>query len=146
MTEHQNQKLIISDKGNDLSGDIIIAPEVLEVIIGIAASKIDGVYAMQGSLATNVNEWLGRVSHDKGVSLSILDDGGLRVDLYCYVRYGVSVPKLAMQMQQAVKQQVLYMTDLELAEVNIHIVGMIPDAETELPTGDASTTNKEEEN
>lgn len=146
MTEHSNQNLVISEHRDDLSGDIIIAPEVMEVIIGIAASKIEGVYAMRGSLATNVNEWLGRVSHDKGVSLSMLEDGGLRVDLYCYVRYGVSVPKLAVQMQKAVKQQVLYMTDLELSEVNIHVVGMVPDEESELPTGDVSTTNKEEEN
>lgn len=145
MTEHQNQSLIISEHREDLSGDIIIAPEVMEVIIGIAASKIDGVYAMQGSLASNVNEWLGRVSHDKGVSLSVQEDGTLRVDLYCYVRYGHSVPKLAIQMQQAVKQQVLYMTDMELDEVNIHIVGMIPDEESELPTGDASTILKEED-
>lgn len=145
MTEHQNQSLIISQQRDDLAGDIIIAPEVMEVIIGIAASKIDGVYAMQGTLASNVNEWLGRVSHDKGVSLSVLEDGRLRVDLYCYVRYGVSVPKLAIQMQQAVKQQVLYMTDMELNEVNIHIVGMVPDEESELPTGDASTIIKEED-
>lgn len=123
-TEHHN--LVLSQSRDDLSGDIVIAPEVMEIIIGIAASEVEGVYSMRGSLASNVNEFLGRATHDKGVSLKI-DDDGLRVDLYCYVNYGVSVPKVAMEMQQKVKQQVLYMTDLELAEVNIHIAGMIPE-------------------
>lgn len=123
----EHHDLVISQSRDDLSGDIIIAPEVMEIIIGIAASKVDGVYSMRGSLASNVNELLGRATHDKGVSLKI--DDGLRVDLYCYVNYGVSVPKVAMEMQQKVKQQVLYMTDLELTEVNVHIVGMIPEQE-----------------
>ena len=50
-------------------GEIIIAPEVIEVIIGIAASKVDGVYGMRGSLASNVTELLGKSAHGKGVYL-----------------------------------------------------------------------------
>ena len=143
MTDH---KLLISEQREGMEGEIVISPEVMEIIIGIAASKVEGVYSMQGSLASNVHEWLGRkVSHDKGVSLSEYEDGNLIVDLYCYVRYGVSVPKVAIAMQNAVKQQVRNMTDFELKEVNIHVVGMVPDSETELPTGEFSTLTKEEE-
>lgn len=140
-TEHHN--LVISQSRDDLSGDIIIAPEVMEIIIGIAASEVEGVYSMRGSLVSNVNELLGRATHDKGVSLKI-DDDGLRVDLYCYVNYGVSVPKVAMEMQEKVKQQVLYMTDLELAEVNIHIAGMIPESATTYESVDESVDEKDE--
>ncbi|MDO5741995.1 MAG: Asp23/Gls24 family envelope stress response protein, partial [Vagococcus sp.] len=45
----------------------------------------------------------------------------------CYLNYGVSVPKVALSMQEKVKEQVLFMTDLELKEVNIHVVGVIPE-------------------
>ena len=38
----------------------MIAPEVIEVIIGIAASKVEGIYGMRGTFANNVNELLGR--------------------------------------------------------------------------------------
>ena len=41
-------------------GEIVIAPEVIEVIIGIAASKVDGVHRMQASFTNNVTELLGR--------------------------------------------------------------------------------------
>ena len=33
-------------------GEIVIAPRVLEVITGIAATKVDGVYALQNKNAT----------------------------------------------------------------------------------------------
>ncbi|BDQ49855.1 hypothetical protein EfsSVR2281_16660 [Enterococcus faecalis] len=52
MSEEKN--LVIN--ANDSLGEIVIAPEVIEVIIGIAASKVEGVYGMRGTFANNVNE------------------------------------------------------------------------------------------
>lgn len=122
MNEENNLVLDI----NQELGEIIIAPEVIEVIIGIAASKVEGVYGMRGSLAANVSELLGKASHGKGVYLTN-DESGLKVDIYTYLEYGVPVPKVAMEMQEKVKQQVLFMTDVELAEVNIHVVAVVPE-------------------
>lgn len=121
----QNTELILDNNGS-VGGDVVIAPEVLETIIGIAAAKIDGVHGMRGNLASNVTKLLGKQAHRNGVSLNILDEG-ISVDLYCYLNYGVSVPKVALEMQEKVKQQVLNMTDLELLDVNVHVVGMIPE-------------------
>lgn len=118
--------LVLTDEQVNDGGEIVIAPEVIEVIIGIAASKVEGVYGMRGTLTSNVTELFGRSAHGKGVHLDIQDDG-LKVDLYCYINYGVSVPKVAMEMQEKVKEQVLYMTDIELAEVNIHVVAIVPE-------------------
>lgn len=120
----------VLDANHEL-GEIVIAPEVIEVIIGIAAANVEGVYAMRGTFATNVNELLGRTAHGKGVHLTI-DEQGIKVDLYSYMKYGVSVPKVAMEIQQRVKQQVLFMTDVELAEVNVHVVAVIPEKAEEL--------------
>ena len=124
MTEETT--FVLENGQDNLGGEIVIAPEVIEVIIGIAASKVDGVYAMRGDLASNVTELFGRAAHAKGVYLKN-DDDGLKVALYCYLNYGVAVPKVALDMQEKVRQQVLYMTDIELAEVNIHVVGVIPE-------------------
>ncbi|MGM0218283.1 Asp23/Gls24 family envelope stress response protein [Enterococcus sp. AZ126] len=122
MTEEKN--LVINTK--DSLGEIVIAPEVIEVIIGIAASKIDGVYGMRGTFANNVTEFLGRAAHGKGVYLRA-EEEGLKVDIYCYLNYGISVPKVALDMQDRVKQQVLFMTDIDLVEVNIHVVAVVPE-------------------
>ncbi|SJZ83539.1 Uncharacterized conserved protein YloU, alkaline shock protein (Asp23) family [Pilibacter termitis] len=117
---------------NDDLGEIVIAPEVLEVIIGVAAAKVEGVYGMRGTFAGVIAEKLGRQSHGKGINLSTNEDGTLSVDIYSYLQYGVSVPKVAMEMQEKVKQQVLYMTGIDLSEVNIHIVAVVPEKLSQL--------------
>ncbi len=35
--------------------------------------------------------------------------------------------KVALEMQDRVKQQVLFMTDIDLVEVNIHVVAVVPE-------------------
>ncbi|AVK62923.1 Asp23/Gls24 family envelope stress response protein [Lactobacillus sp. CBA3606] len=106
-------------------GQIQIAPEVLEIIVGIAVSQIDGVNRMRGSISSSVNELFGRKkSLGKGVKLTIVDDQ-ISVDIYAYLNYGVSVPKVALAIQDKVKQQILFMTDLALSEVNVHITGIV---------------------
>lgn len=125
----QNSDLILENMEENSGGEIVIAPEVLEVIIGIAAAKVEGVYGMRSTLASNVNELLGKKAHGKGVFLNIVDEG-IKVDLYCYLNYGVSVPKVALEMQEKVRQQVLYMTDLDLLEVNVHVLAVIPEKMT----------------
>ncbi|VDG31247.1 alkaline shock protein [Lactobacillus plantarum JDM1] [Lactiplantibacillus mudanjiangensis] len=106
-------------------GQIQIAPEVLEIIVGIAVSQIDGVNRMRGSISSSVNELFGRKkSLGKGVKLTIVDDQ-ISVDVYAYLNYGVSVPKVALAIQDKVKQQILFMTDLALNEVNVHITGIV---------------------
>lgn len=105
-------------------GAIEIAPEVLEIISGITVNEIDGVYAMQGSFKSGVNELLGRSSHNKGIYLNSTDNG-LSIDVYCYLKYGASVPKVALEMQTKIKEQILFMSDLEINHVNVHVVGLV---------------------
>ncbi|KFN92717.1 alkaline shock protein [Tetragenococcus muriaticus PMC-11-5] len=119
-----DEKNFVLDANQEL-GEIVIAPEVIEVIIGIAASNVEGVYRMQGNFANGVTELLGRSTYGKGVYLT-MDEDGIKVDIYTYMKYGVSVPKVAMDIQNRVKEQVLFMTDVELAEVNIHVVAVVP--------------------
>lgn len=118
---------------NESLGDIIIAPEVIEVVIGIAASKVEGVYGMQGSFSETVAALFDRKAarHSKGVYLKIVETG-IIVDIYCYLDYGVNVPKVAVDMQEKVRQQVLFMTDITLAEVNVHVVAVVPE-KVEIP-------------
>lgn len=111
-------------------GTIEIAPEVLEVIAGITVNEVDGVYAMRGTLKTGVNELLGRSAHNKGIHLTVTEDG-LAVDVYCYMNYGVSVPKVALEMQQKIKEQILFMSDLVVDMVNVHVVGLVTPKEME---------------
>jgi PadR family transcriptional regulator PadR len=114
-----------SGKNNPL-GEIKVSVDVIEVIVGIATLEVDGVYGMQANLSSDIRTIFGRSEHSKGVFLKA-DEFGASVDVYCYFKYGVNVPQVANEIQQNVKNQVYYMTEIELNEVNVHISGIIPE-------------------
>lgn len=119
----EDSKIILSSEDQSL-GTIEVAPRVVEIISGVAASEIDGVSKMYGSLANSFGELLGRSDQRRGVKLTSQNDN-LTIDIDVYIDYGVSVPKLAAKIQDRVKQQVTLMTDLNVSEVNIHVKGIV---------------------
>lgn len=104
-------------------GKIEIAPEVIEVITGIAASEIEGVSTMRGNFATGVVERFGKKSHSKGVKVE-LTDAGILIDIYVVLNFGVSIPTVAGNLQNNIRQALKNMTALEVNEVNVHVVGV----------------------
>ncbi|MET3574797.1 Asp23/Gls24 family envelope stress response protein [Bhargavaea ullalensis] len=104
-------------------GKVELAPEVLEVIVGIATTEVEGVADTRGSFASDVAEKFGKKVHGKGIKLEFGDDG-LFIDIHCTVLYGYAIPAVAKEIQQAVRQTVLNMTAIEAKEVNVHITGI----------------------
>lgn len=104
-------------------GKVEIAPEVIEVIAGIAASEVEGVAQMRGNFASGVVERLGKKNHGKGVKVELAEDG-IKVDVYCVMKFGISIPTVAGKVQDNIRQALLNMTALEVNEVNIHVVGI----------------------
>ncbi|GAB6091907.1 Asp23/Gls24 family envelope stress response protein [Furfurilactobacillus curtus] len=117
---------ITLNQPEDALGTIEISADVLEIIVGVAASQVEGVNRMRGNIANNVSELFGRTELSKGVKLN-LEDGVITADVFVYLDYGVSVPKVALELQDKIKQQVALMTELTVGEVNIHIVGIVPE-------------------
>lgn len=118
MSEH------VFEMGQELTlGKVEIAPEVIEVIAGIAASEVEGVAQMRGNFAAGVVERLGKKNHGKGVKVDIREDGVV-IDIYCLIQFGVSIPSVAKKVQENVRQALFNMTGLETSEINVHIVGV----------------------
>ncbi|ASV69048.1 Asp23/Gls24 family envelope stress response protein [Cytobacillus sp. FSL W7-1323] len=105
-------------------GKVEIAPEVIEVIAGIAASEVEGVAQMRGNFASGVVEKLGKKNHGKGVKVELAEEG-IKVDVYCLMKFGVSIPTVAQSIQDNIRQALLNMTALETKEINIHVVGIL---------------------
>ncbi|GIN60588.1 hypothetical protein J27TS8_05810 [Robertmurraya siralis] len=118
-----SENLLEMSQGQTGLGKIEIAPEVIEVIAGIAASEVEGVSQMRGSFATGVVERLGKKNHGKGVKVELTEDG-IKVDVYCLMKFGISIPTVAGKVQDNIRQALLNMTALEAEEVNVHIVGI----------------------
>ncbi|MGJ7912047.1 Asp23/Gls24 family envelope stress response protein [Neobacillus sp. LXY-1] len=111
------------EQENNGLGKIEIAPEVIEVIAGIAASEVEGVASMRGNFAAGVVERLGKKNHGKGVKVE-LTETGIKIDVYCLMKFGISIPSVAGKIQENIRQALLNMTALEAEEVNIHVVGV----------------------
>jgi uncharacterized alkaline shock family protein YloU len=110
--------------GKEELGRIEVAPEVIEVIAGIAATEVEGVAATRGNFASGVVERFGKKVHSKGVKSAMSEDGKIVIDVFCSVKFGYSIPKVAKELQQSIRQQIITMTAIETSEVNIHITGI----------------------
>ena len=97
MEENLNMLEMTQEHGHS-HGKIEIAPEVIEVIAGIAASEVEGVAQMRGNFATGVVERLGKKNHGKGIRVELTDEG-IKVDVYCLMNFGVSIPTVAQKVQ-----------------------------------------------
>ena len=104
-------------------GKVEIAPEVIEVIAGIATTEVEGLYAMRGNFASGVAEKLGKKDHKKGVRVE-LTESGIVIDLYVILNFGVSIPKVAGEIQSNIRDSLKYMTALKIDEINVHVVGI----------------------
>lgn len=110
--------------GKDELGQIEVAPEVIEVIAGIATTEVEGVAATRGNFASGVVERFGKKVHSKGIKSAMSDDGQIVIDVFCSVKYGYAIPKVAKDIQSAIRQAILTMTSIETSEVNVHITAI----------------------
>ncbi|AXI09426.1 Asp23/Gls24 family envelope stress response protein [Oceanobacillus sp. 143] len=118
-----SEQTLLSVSDNDALGKVEIAPEVIEVIAGIAAAEVKGLYAMRGNFASGVAERLGKKPHSKGVKVE-LTESGVTIDLCVILHFGVSIPLVAQEIQTNIRQTLINMTAIEIEEINIHVVGI----------------------
>jgi uncharacterized alkaline shock family protein YloU len=112
-------------------GKVQIAPEVLEVIAGMAASEVEGVAHMSGGFVGDIAERFGRKNAARGVRVEV----GTReaaVDVSIIVKYGHRIPEVARNIQDSVRNAIESMTGLTVVEVNVHIVDVELKAEDKI--------------
>ncbi|GAA0443666.1 fatty acid biosynthesis protein YqhY [Lentibacillus halophilus] len=118
-----SEQPLLNVSDDESLGTVEIAPEVIEVITGIAASEVKGVSEMRGNFATGVVERFGKKSHGKGVKVD-LTENGILIDLFVVLNFGVSIPKTAQELQENIRHTLKTMTALEMDEINVHVVGI----------------------
>ena len=101
-------------------GSIQIAPEVIEVIAGLATVEINGVAGMSGGFAGGIAELLGKKNLSKGVKVEV-GQRQAAVDVSIIIEYGFKIPEVAHEIQRNVKRAIESMTGLDVVEVNVHI-------------------------
>lgn len=101
-----------------------IADDVVSVIASMAASEVEGVGGMTGSLAGDLVEKLGKKNLSKGIKVDVTDTS-VAISLSLLMEYGYKLHEVAKNVQKAVKNAVEAMTGLTVSEVNIMIQGIV---------------------
>ena len=124
-----------------VKGNVEISHQVIEILLGIATNQVDGVYEMRGTLSNRIDSLFGIINHGKGVDV-VFDDDKISANVFVYLEYGVSIPKVSLEIQKSAIEQLEFMTDLALKEINVHVVGLI--AKKESGELERVTTDKKE--
>lgn len=106
------------------SGVVNISEDVLEVIASIAAGEIKGVKELSGTFSEEMMEFVGKKSFNKGVEVTLNEDGTASVVISVIMDFGIQLLNTARDVQNAVKTAVESMTSIDVREVNINIVGI----------------------
>lgn len=101
---------------------------ISEEIIAVAASKatlgVRGVNHLCDNFADNLIDMIvGKETPAKGVKVS-KDKDKITIDIFIVSDYGVKIPQLAWDIQSAVKEKILQVTNKQVSAVNIHVQGV----------------------
>ncbi len=128
MSEEQNV-ITTSTENEDKIGNVKISVEVIATVAGIATTEIKGVAGMSGSVVGGIAEILGgKKNKGKGVKVELGEDF-CNIDVFIIVDYGVSIPDIAWEVQENVKNSVESMTGMTVSKINIHVEGVSFDKE-----------------
>ena len=108
---------------DEKTGAVQIADDVVAMIAGIAATEVDGVYAMAGNITNELMSKVGMKGLTKGVKVEVFENV-VTVDLAVTMEYGYNIPTTCAKVQDKVKTAIENMTGLTVCDVNIRIVGV----------------------
>jgi uncharacterized alkaline shock family protein YloU len=108
-------------------GRIEVFPSAVAAIAGHAALRCYGVSGMAArGLRDGVAELLRREGVDRGTDV-VEVEGGLAIDLYVIVQYGMRISEVAHNLQETVKFEVERAVNVPVVEVNVNVQGVKED-------------------
>lgn len=116
-------------------GQTRIADVVVQKIAALATREVPGVRELGGGTSRTIGALRGRIpgagtSHGQGVTVEV-GERQVAVDLDVLIEYGAAIPALARAVRQNVIDAIEGMTGLDVVEVNIAVVDVFLDEETD---------------
>ncbi|MCD8482192.1 MAG: Asp23/Gls24 family envelope stress response protein [Verrucomicrobia bacterium] len=107
---------------DDSLGSIHINHDVVASIVNLAAREVNGVVAVgSGGLKEDLAGLIGKKS---GVVISEDEDSGYVIGVKLVLTFGVQLAKVAQEVQYAVKEKVEFMTNQQVARVDVTVEGV----------------------
>ena len=105
-------------------GRVEVFPSAVAAIAGHAAMGCYGITGMAArGLRDGVAELLRRESVDRGVEVAEVE-GGLAIDVYVIVQYGIRITEVAHNLQETVRFEVERAVNVPVLEVNVNVQGV----------------------
>ncbi len=108
---------------NDIS-NIKISNDVISTIAAVAASEVDGVYALSTLLSSNFKDLISKKNAGKGVVVDVADNGDVTVTVNMIVKYNYKIQDVALNVQNQVIRAISDMTDFNVSAVNVNVVSV----------------------
>ncbi|UQS82073.1 Asp23/Gls24 family envelope stress response protein [Bombilactobacillus folatiphilus] len=110
------------NNNEQIKGELTYDSKVIQKIIGLALSDIDGLLTIDGGFFSNLTDKL--VNNDDVTSGIHVEVGKkqVAVDIDIVAEYGIDISKLYDQIKKQIFDKVKKMTDLDVVEVNVSVV------------------------
>ncbi|MEA3305694.1 MAG: Asp23/Gls24 family envelope stress response protein [Candidatus Omnitrophota bacterium] len=106
-------------------GNISVNNEVIKNIALKAAADISGAHGPKSGRINAIWNKLIRRTSARGVKLEFQSASEVRITLKLFIEYGMSIPRVAEEVQRNVKDVTEHMTGLNVTEVAVDVMGMI---------------------
>lgn len=117
---------VVTDISVTENGKVVFAPDVVATIAGLAASEVNGVASLVGTVIEGISGIFTKKNMTKGVHVEVGQEEAA-VDLSINVKYGFRIQDVCAEVQKEVKSAIETMTSLRVVEVNVLVQGVVFD-------------------
>ncbi|MBQ3849402.1 MAG: Asp23/Gls24 family envelope stress response protein [Clostridia bacterium] len=117
---------VVTDISVTENGKVVFAPDVVATIAGLAASEVNGVASLVGTVIEGISGIFTKKNMTKGVHVEVGQEEAA-VDLSINVKYGFRIQDVCAEVQKGVKSAIETMTSLRVVEVNVLVQGVVFD-------------------
>ncbi len=114
----------LEDPNNPTIGDIKINHSVVATIVRLAALEVEGVHSVGGGFVDSLAEVFSKKESERGVRVTVDDQGDYIIQVRIIMRYGVELAKVASEVQEKICKQVFQMTSNRVNRVDVIIDGV----------------------
>ena len=124
MEDVPSEKRIVAADGDAIGGEVRINHSVIANIIRLSVLEVDGVASVVGSFFGGVSELFFKKDTERGITVKEDECGRYIIEVRVMLYFGIPLTEVAAKIQRNVANQVYYMTQKDVARVDVVIDGV----------------------